>query len=221
MHPKANQADFLNQEVAGELVIYDSKRHRVHNLNSTAARVWRFCDGSTSEVEIARRLAEETNTPVDEALVRLTVVELGRARLLEALPATTEDAPALSRRQFMRKAAMAAGMALALPVITSMIAPTPAQAQDPAGPKDECKGDYPLQKSVTITATGKDCEEAQKNANVDLYAFTNEKCMKRKCSKQAKCYGVNAKLDGRCKKDGNKATYTYTVSGYSCGCFGP
>jgi hypothetical protein len=224
MHPKARQTGFTVQEVAGELVIYDEKRHRVHNLNSTAARVWKLCDGTISEAEIARCLAEETNTPVDEALVRFTLAELGRARLLEALPTVAEDAPVVSRRQLMRQAAMAAGMALVLPVITSMVAPTPAQAQgggttgDPGGPKDECTGDYKLQKTVTISAKGKNCEEAQHNAMNAVFAFADQKCAKRKCRERLKCTSTKAIGQGRCKKDGNVAIWTYVVSGYSCGC---
>ena len=41
----------------GELVLYDPKRQRVHALNSTAAFVWRACDGRSSLADIAESLA--------------------------------------------------------------------------------------------------------------------------------------------------------------------
>ena len=48
MTPVARHDNLLTQDVAGELVVYDQTRQRVHRLNQTAATIWRSCDGKTS-----------------------------------------------------------------------------------------------------------------------------------------------------------------------------
>jgi hypothetical protein len=64
--------------------------------------------------------------------VRLALQDLGRAHLL-----TTPVEPAgLTRRELMRRLGTAA--AVALPLVTSVVAPTAAQAQSCVGPGAAC-----------------------------------------------------------------------------------
>jgi hypothetical protein len=95
----------------------------VHALNPTAASVLEMCDGQTSLAQMATRLEQELNVPQAESVVWLSLAELGQAGLLAE---EVGDSRTLSRREMLK--AMGVAVAL-LPVVTSIVAPTPAQAQ--------------------------------------------------------------------------------------------
>jgi hypothetical protein len=132
MNAESRKQALLTQDVGNELVIYDERDHRAHRLSSTAAIVWRLADGTRGVPELAvslrestRATDEDTATTIDqtsgEKLVRLALKELDRTGLLERrLPNLGEP---LSRREWIGAAAAL------LPVITSILAPTPAMAQ--------------------------------------------------------------------------------------------
>lgn len=46
-----------------ESVLYDPAFHTVHYLNTTAQKVWEYCDGSNSVDDIADRLARAFELP--------------------------------------------------------------------------------------------------------------------------------------------------------------
>ena len=115
------------EQLGDELCVYDWERHVVHSLNGLAARVWMQCDGRTSIEEAAATLDPDQTPDVRRALIALTLRELEAARLVTA--PTTLDAPPMPRRELLKQAGRAA---LALPVITSIVAPTPLQAQSGA-----------------------------------------------------------------------------------------
>src|SRR5216683_761949 len=128
MLPKARQDRLLVQEVGDELVVYDQERDHAHCLNRTAALVWRLCDGQTSVAELTGMLQKELKIPVNEELIEMALDRLGKAKLLQPRLTRPADAVAISRRQMIRKLGLAGALTLALPVITTLIAPTPAQA---------------------------------------------------------------------------------------------
>jgi hypothetical protein len=100
--------------VDADLLIYDQVTHQVHHLNTTAASVWRACDGQRTVADLA------VATGVSLDLVGQAVTTLDRAGLLASpLPATLR-ATRQSRRAFV-KAGAAAGVAV--PVVISMTAP--------------------------------------------------------------------------------------------------
>lgn len=128
MYPTARQEGILAHEINEELVIYDQERHLAHRLNRTAALVWRHCDGRTPVAEIAQVLGAKAG-PAEEELVHWALDELRGANLLfEA----TRPATMISRRAAMQRIARVAGIAL-IPVVTSIVAPTPADAQSGNG----------------------------------------------------------------------------------------
>jgi hypothetical protein len=124
--PKARRAGLVVQELSGEVLVYDRERNKAHCLNSTAARVWEFCDGKTSVAEIARAIEGEINAPVDEDVIWLGVEQLSKTHLLQEAAKLPEHKSGLSRREVMKRIGLAA--AVALPVVTSIIAPSAAQA---------------------------------------------------------------------------------------------
>ena len=124
--PEARKEGLVVQELSGEVLVYDRERNKAHCLNSTAARVWEYCDGKKSVAQIARAIEGEINAPVDEDVIWLGVEQLSKIHLLQEHANLPEHKSGLSRREVMKRIGLAA--AVALPVVTSIIAPTAAQA---------------------------------------------------------------------------------------------
>ena len=123
--PSARKEGLIVQTLADETLVYDLDRDLAHCLNHTASLIWHRCDGRTTTKQIARALAADLSLPVDEKLVWLAVDQLGRHHLLIGGPPTTPIS-GMNRREVMR--ALAVSAAIAVPVVASIVAPTPAQA---------------------------------------------------------------------------------------------
>lgn len=124
--PRARAAGLVVRELADEVLVYDLESHKAVCLNKTAALVWRSCDGQKSVRRIARDVAALTGEAVPEELVWLALEQLGRDRLLDARVSRPASFAGMTRRELIRRLGLAA--AIALPVVTSIVAPTPAQA---------------------------------------------------------------------------------------------
>jgi len=120
--PRA-RVECLSREFDHELLIYDLQSDAGHCLNSTAAAAWKLCDGNNSPSQIARTLSRQFSAQVDESVVLLALDQLADAHLLVEPAVSTKR---LSRRVALRRIGIAA--AIALPLVTSIVAPTPAQA---------------------------------------------------------------------------------------------
>lgn len=118
MTPRARTERLLAQEVGGELVVYDLERHKAHSLNRTAALVFQHCDGQTSVSQLAALLHRELDLPADESVIIAALNQLEEANLLQA-------PVGLSAGQI---AALAGAAALLVPVVRTLVAPTPAAA---------------------------------------------------------------------------------------------
>jgi len=123
--PEARKEGLIVRELSGEVLVYDRDRSKAHCLNSTAALVWQYCDGKTPVSQIARTIESAINVPVDEEVVWLGVEQLNKSKLLKSTTVPSH-ASGLSRRDVMKRIGLAA--AVALPVVTSIIAPSAAQA---------------------------------------------------------------------------------------------
>ena len=130
--PRRRKKDLAVQNLLDEVLVYDLRNHRAHRLNRAAAMVWRHCDGKTTISQLARILADKLDEPADREVVRYALSRLGRVHLLEG-EAQVEK---YSRRDFihrLKKVGLAASVML--PVVSSIVAPTPAHAMScvPAG----------------------------------------------------------------------------------------
>ena len=120
--PAARTSGLVVKTLGDEVLVYDLDTHRAHRLNRIAAAVWRACDGARGSGEIATAL-RAAGQPQPEAAVQYALAALSRAGLLTpAIPL-----PRMTRREVMQRLGTAA--AAALPVVTTIIAPTAAQAQ--------------------------------------------------------------------------------------------
>jgi hypothetical protein len=117
--PRARTSDFVVRELEDETLVYDMQRDRAHCLNRTAAVVWKHCDGNTTATEAVRSLNSAFSFKVDEDVVWLAVKQLERFHMVDE----PKNLPIVSRRDLVLKYAP---VALALPVIMSITAPTPA-----------------------------------------------------------------------------------------------
>ncbi|HEX2824945.1 MAG TPA: PqqD family protein [Burkholderiales bacterium] len=131
--PRARNDDrIIRREVDSELIVYDSTADKAHCLNDTAARVWRVCDGRNTVTEIAAALATDLKTDVREHTVWQALMQLEKAELLEEPVVPPELVQQLARREAVRTLAFAS--VVAVPLVASIVAPTPAQAASPPPP---------------------------------------------------------------------------------------
>lgn len=125
-NPLARREGLVIRELADEVLVYDLDRDRAHCLNQTAALVWQRCDGRTSTGEIARALGKGASAPVDEKLVWLALDQLADNDLLKRRLVTPPSLAGINRRQMVRALGLAA--VVAVPLVTSIVAPTAVQA---------------------------------------------------------------------------------------------
>jgi len=128
MHnPRARTKDLLIEEIGGEVLVYDLSTNRAHCLNSSAAAIWKHCDGSRTVGELAKHLFPSVSPSSGEQIVRIALDRLHRRRLLEG---EVQAPPAdLSRRRLLRQVGAAvAALGIAAPLVSTVIAPTSAYA---------------------------------------------------------------------------------------------
>lgn len=142
--PRLRADGLVIHELSDELLVYDKVSDQAHCLNQSAALVWRACDGRRAPEEIARKLTIQLGAVVPEEMVLLTLAKLEEIHLLEKRETIPTSFAGLSRRQMARSLGLTA--AIALPVITSILVPTPAQAATCIAPGQPCS---PLQLCCT------------------------------------------------------------------------
>ena len=124
--PRARTQGLIVQELPDEVLIYDRERDKAHCLNQTAALVWKYLDGKNSVANITQKLEQDLKTHIDEKIVWYALDQFSKDHLLEDAFVPPTLFVGMSRREMVRALGVAA--AIALPLVTSIVAPTPAQA---------------------------------------------------------------------------------------------
>jgi Coenzyme PQQ synthesis protein D (PqqD) len=119
--PKAKSHNILVQETASEVLIYNTENNEVYCLNETAAFVWQNCDGTKTISDL-----NQMNNQLNDDLIFLTLDLLKQKDLLDETPESYFPTEAIDRRKMFAKYGT---MAIALPLITAVIAPKSVQAQ--------------------------------------------------------------------------------------------
>ncbi len=119
-----------------ELLVYDLDRHKAHCLNLSAALVWKHCDGNSTASEIAARVSRKLKQDFPEDAVWLAVRQLEKLHLLQGSVPIPPRFAGLSRREMIRGLGLAA--VVAIPVVTSIVAPTAAEASTCADVNQDC-----------------------------------------------------------------------------------
>jgi hypothetical protein len=129
--PKARVEKIVTQEANGELLIYDLSLNRAMCLNETARTVWQACDGKTDFDEF-----KKSNPNFSDELIWLTLEKLNSDNLFDETVRFVPDFNGLSRREVIKKIGL--GTMMALPVISSIVAPSAAHAQSSACGTGSC-----------------------------------------------------------------------------------
>jgi hypothetical protein len=124
--PLVRSRDIVIQSLGKEVLIYDLNTHKAYNLNETSSIVYQACDGRTSFSELKAK-----NNLTDE-IIYLALDELKKENLIEESEGYDSPFAGMSRREVIRKVGFAS--MIALPVISSMVAPTAAMAQSSGAP---------------------------------------------------------------------------------------
>jgi hypothetical protein len=135
--PHARRSGLIIKEAEGEVLIYDLERNKAHCLNETAAKVWNHCDGMTTVAAACSSLSRELGAPCDQKLVLYALQQFAKDNLLEEhaeMPAFIIGG--MNRRQMVR--ALGLGAVIAVPLVTTILAPTPAQAATQFPPGTPC-----------------------------------------------------------------------------------
>ena len=161
-HPRARTSELVVKTVGEEVLVYDLTRNKAHSLNPQAAAVWRACDGTRGVAALGVIAGEPGRALPDEA-VRYALQILGRAQLLDQ----AAEQRGLTRRQVMARLGTAA--AVALPLVTTVVAPTAAQAIS-------CKS---LGQTCTTTAEccGQGCDSTTSGCLCNLFKTLGLRCL--------------------------------------------
>ena len=117
--PQARTENIVVQELHDEVLVYDLLQNRAHCLNSSAAFVWKHCDGLLSPEQIASEFARKWPCDTPAEIVSLAIDQLSSSDLLQTSETITQPP---SRRQLIKKFGFAA--TVALPLVQSLVAPT-------------------------------------------------------------------------------------------------
>lgn len=121
--PQARNTDLIEQETDKELLIYDLRNNRAYNLNETSKNVFQACDGKTFLADFKRRYQ------YTDDLINLALDELQRNDLIQK--DYVSPLAGIARREVIKRIGLAT--MFALPIITSIVAPTSAHAQSSGG----------------------------------------------------------------------------------------
>ena len=117
--PISRTENIVIQEANKDLLVYDLINDQAFLLNETSAIVFNACDGKTSFSELKRQ------TKFSDDLILLALDELQKHKLL--IGEKNNYFRGVSRREVIRKAGLAS--MIALPLISSLVAPTATMAQ--------------------------------------------------------------------------------------------
>jgi hypothetical protein len=115
----ASVDDVIVSELGQEVLIYDLAKHHAHCLSMPAYQVFRSCDGTRDQGELAAFLK------VELSFVERTIEDLVHAGLV--FP-PRGHARRFGRRRAMKQIALTAGLSVAAPMVWSIAAPSVAEA---------------------------------------------------------------------------------------------
>jgi PqqD family protein of HPr-rel-A system len=77
--------DIIEEELDGEVILFDPQSGNTYRLNQTASAVWRRCDRPVTTRELAEELTQAYDVELETALddVEQLVAFFGQSRLLD------------------------------------------------------------------------------------------------------------------------------------------
>lgn len=132
LQPFAITNDIVTQTTNQEILIYNVKTNRAMCLNETLTVIWQLCDGKRNLSDISFEASKKLKTSVTDEVIWLALDELDKNNLLvksELKPIS--NLSQVSRREIIRKIGLTT--AVAIPLITGIIAPKAIHAQSGGG----------------------------------------------------------------------------------------
>jgi hypothetical protein len=108
----------LRHPLGDQVLVYDTKRNKVHLLDQTTAQVVDSLERGETPETIAVKLGERSGGSGDDMLL-LALDELAQAELTEGGARKAEPMPELTRREILRRFA-AIGAAALVPVVLTL-----------------------------------------------------------------------------------------------------
>ena len=136
MRPIARKDELVIQELAEEVLVYDLRVNKALCLNQTSALIWQNCDGEKNISEIVGDVEKQLGYVLGEEVVWFALSQLEKENLLANDERLPDRFDGLSRRDVIKKIGLTS--MVALPVISSMIAPMAVHAQSCVGTDSPC-----------------------------------------------------------------------------------
>lgn len=130
MKPIARKTNIVVQETNLETLVYDLAINKAFLLNEISAFVWQNCNGEKEVSEISETLSKCSKQPINENIVWLAIEQLKNNNLIENAEELESGFEGLSRREIVKKIGF--GSIMAIPLISTIVAPTAATAQSGA-----------------------------------------------------------------------------------------
>jgi hypothetical protein len=114
----------LVEELGDEVVLYDLDDDRAHLLSPNVARVWHAADGTRTVRHLRSAVVAETPAQ-SEFIVWDALEQLAAASMIQGSLIMPGRPGGMTRRTILKRLALTA---VAIPVITTIVSPTPAAA---------------------------------------------------------------------------------------------
>jgi hypothetical protein len=124
---KSKTNNIVVQELETEVLIYNLESNKAFCLNETSALIWQICGQENSLEQIRQKVEKRLNHPVMDEFIWLALSDLKKHGLIENANQVEDKFEGLNRRQIVKKVGLATMMAL--PAVSSVVAPTAANAQ--------------------------------------------------------------------------------------------
>lgn len=126
-NPESRKQNIVVQQLEDEVLVYDLLKNKAFCLNKTSAVIWQSCNGERTIEEIAEVSGTTLNAAVTSEMVWLALEQFKKDNLLEENTGEMSLFNGMSRREVIRK--VSAGSLIALPIVSSLVAPMAVHAQ--------------------------------------------------------------------------------------------
>ncbi len=124
--PFLRTENLVVKELPNELLIYDLEKNKAFCLNETARLIMDECDGKTSIGDAVASLNRKLKSNLSEEMIWMVVEQFKKSNFLKGDYEIPIETTKVTRRKILQSAAT---LGIALPIVTSLVAPTAAHAQ--------------------------------------------------------------------------------------------
>jgi hypothetical protein len=124
--PFLRTENLVVKELPSELLIYDLETNKAFCLNETARLVMDECNGTNSIDEAVVSLNRKLKSKLSEEMVWMVIEQFQKSNFLKGDYQIPVETTKITRRKILQTAAT---LGIALPIVTSLVAPTAALAQ--------------------------------------------------------------------------------------------